>query len=53
MFALIAFIVFLLALFSVTLGSINMLLLGLAFIALHLFITIPILPSGWRRGRAD
>lgn len=49
MFALIAFIVFLLALFGVTLGEINMLLLGLAFVALHLFVTIPILPVNWRR----
>lgn len=38
MFALIAALCFLLALFNVTLGSINLVTLGLFFVALHLAI---------------
>lgn len=46
MFAIVALICFVLALFDVTLGEIDLVILGLAFIALHLVFTIPI---PWRR----
>ena len=47
MFALIALICFILALFHVSLGSIDLVVLGFCFVALHLLwgIALP-----WRRG---
>jgi hypothetical protein len=49
MFALIALICFVLALFRVHLGSIDLVVLGLAFIALHLLWDPVGMP--WRRQR--
>jgi len=45
MFALLALICFILDLFKVTLGNINLVVLGLAFIAMHL-----IFGGVWNRG---
>jgi hypothetical protein len=46
MFAVIALIIFILALFKVHIGSIDLVILGLAFIAAHLAfaVAIPLLP---------
>lgn len=44
MFAIIALICFVLALFGVALGSINLVTLGFCFIALHLIWGIPVTP---------
>lgn len=41
-FALLAFISFLLALFDVAIGDINLVTLGLMFIALHLLVGTPL-----------
>jgi hypothetical protein len=49
MFALVALICFILALFHVHLGSIDLVILGLCFIALHLLFGIGI-PWGRMRG---
>lgn len=50
MFALIAAIIWLLAAFRVGLGSIDMLLLGLAFLALHFAFGVGLpVPATWRR----
>lgn len=52
MLALVAALCFLLALFHVTLGSIDLITLGLLFLALHLAFGsgfYPVLPSGRRR----
>jgi hypothetical protein len=46
MLAVIALIIFVLALFDVAIGSINMTILGLAFIAAHLAFGVPI--QFWR-----
>jgi len=51
MFALAALIVFILALFGVQLGSINMLLLGLVFISAHLLLDAWLSPAPWMRRR--
>lgn len=49
MFAVIALICFILALFHVTLGSVDLMVLGFCFVAAHLaFGTIITLPN-WRR----
>lgn len=48
-FALIAAIVFFLAAFGVHLGSINLLLLGLAFLALHFATAWAVSWGSWRR----
>lgn len=48
MFALVAAIIWFLAAFRVGLGPINMLLFGLAFLALHFAFTIG-LPVPWNR----
>lgn len=48
MFALIAAIIWILAAFGLHLGSLNLLLLGLAFLALHFAFTIG-LPVPWNR----
>lgn len=42
MFALCALLCFVLALFKVTIGTIDLEILGFAFLALHFLITIPI-----------
>lgn len=50
MFALIAAIIWFLAAFGVHLGSINLLLLGLAFLALHFAWAVGLPgPASWRR----
>jgi hypothetical protein len=49
MFALLALICFILALFKVTLGQIDLMILGLCFVALHLLWTISIPTPSWRR----
>lgn len=49
MFALIACIVFAVGLFGGHLGSLNLLYLGLAFLALHLAANYPIIPTWIRR----
>lgn len=49
MFALIALICFILALFHVSLGSIDLVVLGLCFVALHLMVGWSI-PWGRMRG---
>lgn len=50
MFALIALICFVLALFNVDLGQVNLVTLGLAFLALHLLLGgIVWSPPSWRR----
>lgn len=49
MFAILALICFVLALFHVSLGSVDLTVLGFCFVALHLaFGTVLALPS-WRR----
>lgn len=48
MFALLALICFVLALFHVSLGSIDLLILGFCFIALHLMFAVS-LPWTWNR----
>ena len=48
MFALVALICFILALFRVELGRIDLVILGFVFIALHLMFSIGI-PTPWRR----
>jgi hypothetical protein len=47
MFALLALLCFVLALFGVSIGTIDLVVLGLAFIALHLLIGWGLTP--WRR----
>jgi hypothetical protein len=47
MFALLALLCFVLALFRVTLGELDLVVLGLAFVALHLLWAVPL--PGWRR----
>lgn len=50
MFALIAAIIWFLAAFGVHVGSVNLLLLGLAFLALHFAFSIGLpVPEAWRR----
>ncbi len=53
MLALIALICFVLALFDLSLGSLDLVTLGLAFVAAHLAFGIPFPTSrgGWRRRR--
>lgn len=48
MFAVIAFICFVLDLFHVHVGSVDLVVLGLCFVALHLMYTVA-LPAPWRR----
>lgn len=48
MFALVALLCFVLALFHVALGSIDLTVLGFCFVALHLMFSIPV-PLPWRR----
>lgn len=48
MFALIAAIIWFLAAFGLHLGSLNLLVFGLAFLALH-FAFGPLLPMPWHR----
>lgn len=50
MFALVALICFILALFGVHLGSINLLVLGFCFVALHLMVGWGIPWGRWRGG---
>jgi hypothetical protein len=51
MFALLALITFILALFKVTLGELNLTILGLAFIATHLLLGAwPFGTPPWQRG---
>lgn len=47
MFALLALLCFVLALFNVTIGTIDLVVLGLVFIAAHLLFGITLTP--WRR----
>lgn len=50
MFALIAAIIWFLAAFGVTIGHVSLLLLGLAFLALHFAYSVPLpVPATWRR----
>lgn len=51
MFALIAAIIWFLAAFGVHLGSINLLLFGLAFLALHFAFgtVLPLAPATWHQ----
>lgn len=49
MFAIIALICFILALFHVALGSIDLVVLGLAFVAAHLAFGAIITLPAWRR----
>lgn len=42
MFALLAFVCFVLALFHVVVGTVSLVTLGLAFLALHFCFTIPL-----------
>lgn len=50
MFALVAAIIWFLAAFGVHLGSINLLLLGLAFLGLHFAWSFALpAPASWRR----
>jgi hypothetical protein len=44
MFALIACILFVLAVFGVSLGGLNLIALGLAFLAAHFVFTSPLMP---------
>lgn len=46
MFTLVALLCFVLALFDVAIGDVNLVILGLAFFALHLMWSVPVLP--WR-----
>lgn len=50
MFALVALICFILALFHVALGSIDLVILGFCFVALHLMVGIGIPWGRWRGG---
>lgn len=47
MFALLALLCFVLALFNVTIGTIDLVVLGFCFIALHLMFGLGLTP--WRR----
>lgn len=50
MFALLALICFVLALFRVHLGSVDLVVLGFCFVALHLMYAVALpLPGTWRR----
>jgi hypothetical protein len=50
MFALVAAIIWFLAAFGVGLGSVNMLVLGLAFLGLHFAFGVALpMPSTWHR----
>lgn len=49
MLAVLALICFVLALFDVALGSIDLVVLGLAFVAAHLAFGLPLNPQNWRR----
>jgi hypothetical protein len=49
MLAVLALICFILALFDVALGSIDLVTLGLAFVAAHLAFGLPLNPQNWRR----
>lgn len=51
MFALIAAIVWFLAAFGVHVGNVSLLMLGLAFLALHFAFgtVLPLAPASWRR----
>lgn len=51
MFALIALICFILALFKVSLGELDLVILGFVFIAMHLLWTITIPMPTFRRER--
>ena len=50
MFALIAAIIWFLAAFGVHIGSVSLLMLGLAFLALHFAFgtVLPLAPTSWR-----
>lgn len=49
MLAVLALICFILALFDVALGSIDLVTLGLVFVAAHLAFGLPLNPQNWRR----
>lgn len=49
MFAVLALVCFVLALFEVSLGRLDLVTLGLAFIAAHLAFGISLSPGRWRR----
>jgi hypothetical protein len=49
MFALVAFVCFILALFKVAIGTVDLTILGFCFIALHLLWTVPLPMPAWRR----
>jgi hypothetical protein len=51
MFAVLALICFVIALLDVSLGDLNLVTLGLAFVAAHLAFGIPFEPRKWRRRR--
>jgi len=48
MLAVVALIIFILRLFGVAIGSIDLVVLGLAFVAAHLAFGVPLWPAGWR-----
>lgn len=49
MFAVLALICFVIALLDVSLGELNLVTLGLAFVAAHLAFGLPFAPGKWRR----
>lgn len=49
MWALVALICFVLALFKVHLGQVDLVVLGFCFIALHLLWSVPLPTPQWRR----
>jgi hypothetical protein len=49
MFALLALLCFVIAQFESALGGIDLLLLGLTFVAAHLLFGLPLNPQNWRR----
>lgn len=51
MLAVIALICFVIALLDVTLGELNLVTLGLAFLAAHLAFDLPLPVGRWRRRR--
>jgi hypothetical protein len=51
MLAVLALVCFVLALFDVTLGALDLVTLGLAFVAAHLAFGVPLSPGRWGRRR--
>lgn len=51
MLAVLALVCFILAFFNVSLGDLDLVTLGLAFVAAHLAFGIPLSPGRWGRRR--